>query len=123
MAASPFSASQSPEDIWHLLRTAILQKRPVAAIYHGYRRLLCPHMLGRNRAGRLRLLAYQYGGESESGLQGEGGSNWRCLAPEQLQEVELRNDPWQTGKSSCRRPKCIEHIDLEVDQPDPQKGQ
>lgn len=125
MAASPFTVPQLADEIVNLLRTAILQKRAIAATYHGYRQRLCPHMLGWNQEGQLRLLSYQYGGESESGLQGEGLSNWRCIAPDQLQEVELRNDPWQTGERHSRRPTCIEHIELDSDQPerDPQKGQ
>lgn len=122
MGAYPASGARSADEVLRLLRTAILEKRAVAAVYQGYRRLLCPHMLGRNHVGQWRLLAYQYGGESQSGLQ---SGNWRCLVPDQLRELELRNDPWQTGERQWGRPTCIEQIELEVDQPqrDPQKGQ
>ena len=42
------------------------------------RRLFCPHRLGRNKDGQLRVLCYQYGGESESGLKPIGSrDNWR----------------------------------------------
>jgi hypothetical protein len=41
-------------------------------MYKDLPRLFCPHRLGRNRAGELRVLCYQYGGESESGLEPMG---------------------------------------------------
>lgn len=46
----------------------------------GEAELFCPHRLGRNQAGQSRVLCYQYGGDSESGL-GPAGSpaNWRCI--------------------------------------------
>ena len=59
---------QTVEDIFRLVWTAVEEQRSIGALYQGRRRLLCPHRLGRNRAGRLRVLCYQYGGESQSGL-------------------------------------------------------
>jgi hypothetical protein len=58
---------QTVEEIYQLIWTAVANKKPIEATYQG-RRLFCPHRLGRNRAGRLRVLCYQYGGESQSGL-------------------------------------------------------
>src|SRR3954447_909200 len=81
---------QTVEDIYHLIWTAIANKRPIAAIYDGRHRQMCPHRLGRNRAGKLRSLCYQYGGESSSGLEPKGSpANWRCIAVEKLRAVSL----------------------------------
>ena len=55
---------QTVEDIYRLVWTAVASKKPIEAIYDKRLRLFCPHRLGRNRAGELRVLCYQYGGES-----------------------------------------------------------
>ena len=60
---------QTVEDIYRLVRTAVVGRRPIRAIYHGRDRWFCPHRLGRNHEGQIRVLCYQYGGESGSGLQ------------------------------------------------------
>src|SRR5262252_10031659 len=57
---------QTVEDIYRLVWTAAANKKPIEAIYDKRLRLFCPHRLGRSRAGQLRVLCYQYGGESES---------------------------------------------------------
>jgi len=98
------------------LRAAITRRRPIAALYRGRRRLLCPHLLGWNRRRRLQVLCYQYGGDSESGLQPAGESdNWRCLAVENLSQVELLDGPWQTAENHSRPQTCIEEVELDVD--------
>ncbi len=63
---------QTVEDVYRLVWSAVASRRPIEARYHEHRRLFCPHRLGRNREGQLRVLCYQYGGESESGLQPAG---------------------------------------------------
>ena len=77
-------------EIYLLLRLAAVRKRPVAAVYDGLPRLLCPHVLGR-KSGRLRVLCYQFGGISNSGLTmaSEASGSWRCLAVEKLSQVEF----------------------------------
>ncbi len=71
-----------------LLRTAMLQKKPIAAFYAGHRRLLCPYVLGRNKENRLHVLCYQYGGGSASGLKPSGSpENWRCIAVDKLSSI------------------------------------
>lgn len=98
------------------LRAAIVHRRPIAALYRGRKRLLCPHLLGWNRHRRLQVLCYQYGGDSQSGLQPAGESdNWRCLAVENLSQVELLNGPWQTAENHSRPQTCIEEVELDVD--------
>ena len=53
---------QTVEEIYRLVWTVVANKQPIEATCQGRRRLLCPHRLGRNREGRLRVLCYQYGG-------------------------------------------------------------
>ena len=125
MAGTGPAQIQSPDEVYGLIRTAMTGKQPIAAMYESRQRLLCPHILGRNKEGQLRLLGDQYGGESGSGLhRKDGRGDWRCLALEKLSDVRLLEAPWQTTETRSRRPTCIDQIEMIVqDQPDPQKGQ
>src|SRR5712692_7026060 len=118
---------QTVEDIYRLVWTAVAKKRPMAAIYKKRLRLFCPHRLGRNRAGQLRVLCYQYSGESESGLEAMGSpANWRCIVLEELRAVELLEGSWKTAPNHSRPASCVIEADIDAeDQPprDPQKGQ
>src|SRR5258708_14471177 len=60
---------QTVEDMYRLVRTAVVSKRPLRAIYHSRDRWVCPHRLGRNNDGRIRVLCYQYGGARGSGAK------------------------------------------------------
>lgn len=76
----------------------------------------------------MRVLCYQYGGESVSGLQAPGSpANWRCIALEKLSQVELLEDAWRTAPNHSRPQTCVAVADVDAeDQPaalDPQKGQ
>ena len=106
---------QAVSEIYELLRLAAGRRQPVAAIYDGLLRLLCPHVLGR-KSGRLHMFCYQFGGSSHSGLAmvSEGMGCWRCLAVEKLSQVELRAEAWHTEPHSPRQ-TCIDEIDFAVD--------
>jgi len=117
---------QAGRGIYLLLRLAATHRQPVAAVYDGLPRLLCPHVLGR-KSGRLRVLCYQFGGNSNSGMAvaSETMGGWRCLAVEKLSQIELCADAWHTEPRSPRQ-TCIDEIDFDADaQPgdNPQKGQ
>ena len=118
---------QTVEDLYRLVWTAVANKQPLRAIYKELPRLFCPHRLGRNQADQLRVLCYQYGGESESGLAPIGSpANWRCIVLEKLRAVELRQGSWKTAPNHSRPTTCIIQADIDAeDHPerDPQKGQ
>jgi hypothetical protein len=111
---------QTVEDIYGLIWTAAANKRPVKATYKDLPRLFCPHRLGRNRVGQLRVLCYQYGGESESGLDSTGSpANWRCVVLEKLRSVELLDGPWRSAPNHSRPASCVIEADIDAeDQPD-----
>src|SRR5580658_4898837 len=114
-------------DVYRILRTAVENRQPVSAVYHNRQRLFCPYRLGRNREGQFRVLCYQYGGESESGLKPAGSpDNWRCIALDKLGSVELLDGGWRTAPNHSRPASCV--IDPDVDAEDypvrdPQQGQ
>ena len=118
---------QTVEDIYGLVWNSVAGKRPIEASYHGYHRLFCPQRLGRNKEGQLRVLCYQYGGESESGLQTAGSpANRRCIALEKLSRVKLIERAWHTAPNHSRPASCVVEADIDAeDQPEraPQKGQ
>jgi hypothetical protein len=107
--------TQTVCEIYELLRLAAARRQPVAAIYDGLLRLLCPHVLGR-KSGRRHVFCYQFGGNSASGLTmaSEGMGSWRCLAVEKLSQVELRAEAWHTEPRSPRQ-TCIDEIDFDAD--------
>lgn len=108
---------QTVEDIYRTVWTAISERRPIAAVYGEHRRLMCPHRLGRNDAGQVRVLCYQYGGGSSSGLESPGSSgNWRCIVLEKLRKVELLEaGDWQTVPNHSRPQRCVTHSDIDVE--------
>jgi hypothetical protein len=118
---------QTVEDIYRLVWTAVGNKRPIEAVYDGRLRLFCPHRLGRNRAGELRVLCYQYGGASKSGLKAAGSpDNWRCTALEKFRQVRLLDDAWRTAPNHSRPASCVIEADMDAEdypERDPQKGQ
>ena len=73
---------EATDEIYRLVRRVVISRSPISALYHGRRRLLCPHGLGWNRRRQPRVLCYQYGGESESGLEPAGPpANGRAVSP------------------------------------------
>ena len=98
---------QTVEEIYTLVWTAVANKQPIEARYQGRHRLFCPHRLGRNREGQLRVLCYQYGGESQTGLHPmDSPANWRCVALEKLSSVKLVEGSWRTAPNHARPPRA-----------------
>jgi hypothetical protein len=107
---------QTVEDIYRLVRWAVVSKRPIRAVYQGRERWFCPHRLGRNREGQIRVLCYQYGGESRSGLQLVGSpANWHCVALEKLSRVQVLEDAWQTAPDHFRPQTCITEVEVDAE--------
>jgi len=72
------------------------------------------------------VLCYQYGGESESGLEPAGSpANWRCIVLEKLGKVKLLDDGWHTAPNHSHPTSCIIQPDIDAEdypERDPQKG-
>jgi hypothetical protein len=113
-------------DVYRIVRTAVENRRPISAVYDKRDRLFCPHRLGRNKEGQFRVLCYQYGGESESGLKPPGSpGNWRCIALDKLRKVEVLDGAWQTAPNHSRPASCVVEADVDAEdypERDPQQG-
>jgi hypothetical protein len=99
-------------DRYELIAEAIRTKQHVRARYQGAARVLAPHALGTKR-GTPHVLAYQFAGESRSGLP-EGGE-WRCLNLEELEDVSLQPGPWHSAANVFNPQSCLDEIDVAVE--------
>ena len=73
----------------------------ISAMYHELPRQFCPHRLGRNSKDQVRVLCYQYGGESETGPGPPGSSdNWPDIDAEDYPERDPQKG--QRGSSPSR---------------------
>lgn len=97
--------------VYEVIRAATLARRQVVATYKGYRRELCPHVLG-IKNGRPQALFFQFGGGSSSALP--PGGQWRCIPVDGLKDVVVRDGPWHTGVGHERLETCVDTIDVEA---------
>jgi hypothetical protein len=97
---------QTVEEIYWLIWSAVAKKQLIEATYPGTALVVCPHRLGWNREGRLRVLCYQCAGESRSGLNPVGSpANWRRVGLEKLSKVKLVEGDWHTAPNHS--PPCL----------------
>jgi len=87
-------------------------RKQISCVYDGYRRELCPHILGHNKQGREVALTYQFAGQSSSGLP--PGGEWRFLQLSKVSNVRLRDGPWHGGDGHTRPHVCVDIVDLDV---------
>jgi hypothetical protein len=111
------SESLTPEQIYELIRQAILDRNIIAVSYQDSIREVCPHVLGRKN-GHPQVLLYQFAGESASGLQPDGSpENWRCLRLDELSHVALKKTgtEWHTASNYSAMQNCVDEIDVKVE--------
>lgn len=97
---------------YDLIRQAILDRHQIFAMYDGYERELCPHVIG-TKNGEDKMLAYQFGGDSSRGLPPQG--EWRCFYVDRFSNVTAKPGEWHSGTSHLRRQTCVDEVDVEVD--------
>jgi hypothetical protein len=108
-----------PSGNFEIIRAAIRNRQQIRAVYNGRPRLACPHVLG-YKHGRAMALFYQFGGDSESGLEGPIRSpygspeNWRCVFVDDLEQVEAVPGQWYSALTQGGRQTCIDQVIEEV---------
>jgi hypothetical protein len=105
-----------PSETYDLIARAMAERQQVLCLYQGYPRALCPAILGHTK-GQERTLAYQFAGESSSGLPTEG--EWKCFQVAGMTNVELRDGEWHSGARHGQQQTCIEVVDLDVNPDSP----
>ncbi len=99
---------------YDLIKSAILNKQQIFAIYKGFRREMCPHILGW-KGSKQQCLFYQFGGESSSGAIVLGSDkNWRCIPIDTLENITVHDGDWYTARNHNRSQTCVDQIDVEV---------
>jgi hypothetical protein len=96
---------------YDLIRQAIVSKSQLICVYNGYIRECCPHVIG-TTGGVVRVLTYQFGGESSHGLP--VGGEWRCMDIVKMTRVQVRSGPWHTGMRHTRPQSCVKQVDFDV---------
>ena len=105
-----------PSRNYQLFAKAMRQQQQIVCLYGGYWRELCPIILGHSQ-GEEKALAFQFAGESGSGLP--PGGEWRCLFLSKVSEVRLRAGPWHAGSSHRQPQGCVVTVDLDVNPTSP----
>ncbi|ULK98344.1 hypothetical protein [Bradyrhizobium sp. I71] len=96
---------------YDLIARAIIERQQVHCLYQGYRRAICPALLGHTK-GEEYTLAFQFAGGSSKGLPRTG--EWKCLKIAEMRKVELRAGEWHAGSSHRERQQCVKNVDLDV---------
>jgi hypothetical protein len=99
---------------YEVIKEAILNRQCITCNYNGYRRLMTPHVIGRKNGTR-QALCYQYAGESSSGLSSDPAKNWRCIVIDNVNDVFINDDAFQTAHNHSSAQTCVDDIDVEVD--------
>ena len=100
---------------YNIIRNAIVNKKNIIAIYQGYLREMCPHIIGWKN-GREQALFYQFGGSSSDGpIISDSPNNWRCIPIDGLSDVIAKEGVWHTSTNYANPQSCVDEIDLKVE--------
>jgi len=105
-----------PSAAYKLFEQAMISRKQILCTYDGHPRELCPVILGHSQ-GQEKALAYQFGGQSGSGLP--PGGQWRCLWLSKVGNIRLRNGLWHAGDSHKQPQGCVEIVDLDINPTSP----
>jgi hypothetical protein len=103
--------AERPSDNYELFREALLKGKQIVCRYKGYRRELCPVIVGHSD-GKEKVLAYQFAGDSSSHLP--PGGEWRCLDLFEVTDALMREGPWHEGKGHATEQRCVKEVDLDI---------
>jgi len=97
---------------YRLFYRAMAWRKQVVCRYDGYRRELCPVILG-HTDGEEKALVYQFGGESSQGSA--AAKNWKCLMLSKVRDAHIRDGPWHAGSGPHGTAQsCVKDVDVDV---------
>jgi hypothetical protein len=106
------AASARPKSKYDLIRSAVLERDSLSALYQGRLRIFSPVLLG-TKAGEPHVLGYQFDGTSRQPLRPDGSpENWRCLRVSELTEVNLLPGIWHGARKRKGIQNCIDQVDV-----------
>lgn len=98
---------------YNLLRNALDTRTSCFAVYDGYDRYFCPHIIGWKN-GEEQALCWQYAGESSRPLPPEG--QWKCFTISKFTQLVTTQEPWHPGQAGRTGipSSCVDQIDLQI---------
>lgn len=105
--------------IYNLFVKAMVDRKQILCLYGGYRREVCPFMLGLNKDGEEAALTYQFAGRTSDKRGLPPGGAWKCLHLSAVSDVRLRDGPWHGGASHSKAGTCLKVVDLDVNPDSP----
>jgi len=100
---------------YSLFVSAMAARQPVACMYQGYPRVLCPIILGHTN-GVEKALTWQFEG---TGSRGPVRGEWKCLALADVRDAEMVEGPWLAGGQHGQAQSCVKAVDLDVNPDSP----
>jgi len=100
-----------PVATYRLFAWAIENHSPLECTYDGYRREICPIILGHTKGEEVALV-FQTGGETSRGPIRT--SQWKCLRLSNVRDAQRMKSEWQAGTSHRQRQTCVERVDYDV---------
>jgi hypothetical protein len=98
---------------YQLLCSALLNRQSCFAVYDGYDRHFCPHIIGL-KDGVEQALCWQFAGESSNPLP--PGGRLKCLTISKMSGLVITREPWHDGEpGKTGRPSfCVDAVDQSV---------
>lgn len=98
---------------YDVLRSALLNRQSCFAVYDGYDRHFCPHIIGW-KDGVEQVLCWQFAGESSKPLP--PGGQWKCLTISKMSGLVVTQEPWHDGepRKTGRPSFCVDAVDQSV---------
>ena len=92
------------------------EERPVACIYQGHAREICPVMLGRT-ALEEKALVFQYGGSTSRGRLTK--PDWKCFFLDEITDARLIDGRWHAGTSHTTASGCMKMVEYDINPASP----
>ena len=112
-AVSPFVWSVFMTETYQKIKSALLGKKQIHAVYSDHFREMCSHLLGHSQNGEPMALFYQFAGNSSKGPLSKG--EWRCMKVNGPSQVKSIDGTWHTEETQgIRKSPCVHQVDVEV---------
>ena len=106
-----------PSRNYELLKQAIENRQVVEAEYNGWRRKMCPHVVGLASDGSEQALFYQFDGNTSGGSIGiNSPKNWKCMKVAGLANLRVveDNEEWHTSLDHYKEQTCVKKADVGI---------
>ena len=100
-----------PSTTYKLFAEAIRKRLQVHCSYGGYRRAICPIVLGHGK-GEEMALVFQFGGTTSNGPIGK--ADWKCFKLAEVRDARLIDGPWHAGTEHSQAQSCMKMVEYDA---------